>query len=256
MTETLKSEPVKGAKTTLWYYIGRGIGTPKSPEDDWRRLGKVKSLQPGELQTESEDDFYLDDENAEWKQSTPGQKSVSALSATLAWMPGDPGQQALMAAFMMNKNLTFRIKYPNGVCDFFTGHISKLGKQVTNKDTITRTIEIQPSGKPILAEELIPALTGIKISAAKYDDSNQVSLSGSQGKWTATSPVSKGRISLTVTPVPTGAALPPLNVTSADPEKALVADSTAPDITPLNTGEVAITVSGAGFSDKVTLTLS
>lgn len=257
MAEALKSEPIKGAKTTFGYYIGRGIGTAQSPESDWRQLGKLKAIQPGEIQVDTEDESYLDDPNADWKQSSPGQKSISAISATLAWMPGDPGQQALMDAVMTGKNLTFRIKYPNGTLDLFSGFISSLGKEnVGVKDTITRTIKIQPSGKPTSAEELIPVLTGIKISAGKSADNTVISLAGTQGKWTGTAAVAKGRISLTVDPIPTGAAIPELKVVSSAPDKAIVPDATTPDIQPLLAGEAIITVTGGGFSDKVTLTLS
>ncbi|ADM43323.1 MULTISPECIES: phage tail tube protein [Edwardsiella] len=256
MADPLKNEPIKGAKTTFWYYIGRGVGTPQSPEPDWRRLGKVKSLKPGEMKADTEDDSYLDDPDADWKQSSPGQKSVSEASVTLAWMPGDPGQQALMDAFMLGKTLAFRIKYPNDTADFFTGFITNLGKEINSKDVITRDIKIQPSGKPISAEGLIPALTGIKISTGQSADGTAVALTGSQGKWTGSAPVSKGRISLTIEPIPAGAAIPALSVVSSAPDKALIPDATAPDIVPLMAGEAAITISGGGFTDKLTLTLS
>ncbi len=41
----------------------------------------------------AEDDTYLDDEDADWKTTTQGQKSVGDTSATLAWRPGDSGQK-------------------------------------------------------------------------------------------------------------------------------------------------------------------
>ncbi len=58
-------EPVKGAGTTLWVYIGTGdaYANPLS-DDDWQRLAKVTDLTPGEMTAESYDDNYLDDEEA------------------------------------------------------------------------------------------------------------------------------------------------------------------------------------------------
>jgi uncharacterized protein YjdB len=40
------------------------------------RLAKIKDLQPGELTAESEDDTYIDDENADWTSTMQGQKSA------------------------------------------------------------------------------------------------------------------------------------------------------------------------------------
>ena len=77
--------PVKGAGTTLWVYKGSGDPYANPLSDvDWSRLAKVKDLTPGELTAESYDDSYLDDEDADWKTTTQGQKSVGDTSATLA----------------------------------------------------------------------------------------------------------------------------------------------------------------------------
>ncbi|STF86490.1 Major tail protein V [Escherichia coli] len=56
----------------------------------WQRL---KDLTPGELTAESYDDSYLDDEDADWTATGQGQKSAGDTSFTLAWMPGEQGQQ-------------------------------------------------------------------------------------------------------------------------------------------------------------------
>lgn len=45
----------------------------------------LKDLQPGELTADAEDNNYLDDENADWKSTTQGQKSAGDTSVTLAW---------------------------------------------------------------------------------------------------------------------------------------------------------------------------
>lgn len=84
----------KGAGTTFWMYTGNGdaFANPLS-DTDWLRLAMVKDLQPGEMTADAEDDTYLDDEDADWKTTTRGQKSVGDTSATLAWRPGDSGQK-------------------------------------------------------------------------------------------------------------------------------------------------------------------
>ncbi|MCV6020019.1 phage tail protein, partial [Escherichia coli] len=92
--------PVKGAGTTLLVYKGSGDPYANPLSDvDWSRLAKVKDLTPGELTAESYDDSYLDDEDADWKTTTQGQKSVGDTSATLAWRPGDSGQKKLVQLF-------------------------------------------------------------------------------------------------------------------------------------------------------------
>ncbi|MCV8668396.1 phage tail protein, partial [Escherichia coli] len=90
--------PVKGAGTTLWVYKGSGDPYANPLSDvDWSRLAKVKDLTPGELTAESYDDSYLDDKDADWTATGQGQKSAGDTSFTLAWMPGEQGQQALLA---------------------------------------------------------------------------------------------------------------------------------------------------------------
>ncbi|HCS4847398.1 TPA: phage tail protein, partial [Escherichia coli] len=90
----------KGAGTTFWMYTGKGdaFANPLS-DTDWLRLAMVKDLQPGEMTADAEDDTYLDDEDADWKTTTQGQKSVGDTSATLAWRPGDSGQKKLVQLF-------------------------------------------------------------------------------------------------------------------------------------------------------------
>ncbi len=84
----------KGAGTTFWMYTGKGdaFANPLS-DTDWLRLAMVKDLQPGEMTADAEDDTYLDDEDADWKTTTQGQKSVGDTSATLAWRPGTAGRK-------------------------------------------------------------------------------------------------------------------------------------------------------------------
>ncbi|WP_216086069.1 phage tail tube protein, partial [Shigella flexneri] len=108
----------KGAGTTFWMYTGNGdaFANPLS-DTDWLRLAMVKDLQPGEMTADAEDDTYLDDEDADWKTTTQGQKSVGDTSATLAWRPGDSGQKKLVQLFDSGEVCAFRIKYPNGTVD-------------------------------------------------------------------------------------------------------------------------------------------
>lgn len=112
----------KGAGTTFWMYTGKGdaFANPLS-DTDWLRLAMVKDLQPGEMTADAEDDTYLDDEDADWKTTTQGQKSVGDTSATLAWRPGDSGQKKLVQLFDSGEVCAFRIKYPNGTVDVFRG---------------------------------------------------------------------------------------------------------------------------------------
>lgn len=167
MTTPNPLAPVKGATTTLWIYSGSGnpLANPLS-DVDWTRLAKVKDLQPGELTAESNDDTYLDDDNADWTSTSQGQKSAGEASFTLAWKPAESGQQDLVRWFDDGTVLAYKIKYPNGAVDVFRGWVSSLGKTVTAKDTITRSVKISNNGKPGLAEEsatTVIAVTGVSI---------------------------------------------------------------------------------------------
>lgn len=132
--------PVKGAGTTLWVYKGNGDPYANPLSDvDWSRLAKVKDLTPGELTAESYDDSYLDDEDADWTATGQGQKSAGDTSFTLAWMPGEQGQQALLAWFNEGDTRAYKIRFPNGTVDVFRGWVSSIGKAVTATTGMTVT---------------------------------------------------------------------------------------------------------------------
>ncbi|HBB6749836.1 phage tail protein [Citrobacter portucalensis] len=170
MTTPNPLAPVKGATTTLWIYSGSGnpFANPLS-DVDWTRLAKIKDLQPGELTAESNDDTYLDDEDADWTATAQGQKSAGEASFTLAWKPAESGQQVLVRWFDDGTVLAYKIKYPNGAIDVFRGWVSSLGKTVTAKDTITRSVKISNNGKPGLAED--SAVAAIAVTGVSLDKS-------------------------------------------------------------------------------------
>ena len=162
--------PVKGAGTTLWLYTGKGdpYGNPLS-DADWTRLAKIKDLTPGEMTAESYDDTYLDDDDADWSSTGQGEKSAGDTSFTLAWKPGESGQQGLVNWFEQGDVRGYKIKYPNGTVDVFRGWVSSLGKAVTAKEVITRTVKVTNSGKPSLAEDDrsgFVAVTGLTVAPA------------------------------------------------------------------------------------------
>ncbi|VFS15875.1 major tail protein [Salmonella enterica subsp. enterica serovar Typhimurium] len=142
--------PVKGANTTFWMYNSEGdpFASPLS-DNNWLRLANVKDLQPGELTADAEDNNYLDDENADWKSTTQGQKSAGDTSVTLAWKPGEDVQKKLIQLFTTGQKRGFRIKYPNGTVDVFRGWVSSLGKTVQSKDEIARTVKITSVGPSV-----------------------------------------------------------------------------------------------------------
>ncbi|EFY5549137.1 phage tail protein [Shigella dysenteriae] len=162
----------KGAGTTFWMYTGKGdaFANPLS-DTDWLRLAMVKDLQPGEMTADAEDDTYLDDEDADWKTTTQGQKSVGDTLATLAWRPGDSGQKKLVQLFDSGEVCAFRIKYPNGTVDVFRGWLSSLGKTITSKEVMTRTVKISGVGRPYLAEEGAETVgvTGLTVAPASVN---------------------------------------------------------------------------------------
>ena len=208
MTTPNPLAPVKGATTTLWIYSGSGnpFANPLS-DVDWTRLAKIKDLQPGELTAESNDDTYLDDEDADWTATAQGQKSAGEASFTLAWKPAERGQQDLVRWFDDGTVLAYKIKYPNGAIDVFRGWVSSLGKTVTAKDTITRSVKISNNGKPGLAED----------SAAAAIDVTGVSLD----KSTATVAVA-ATTTLNVTVVPASASDQSFRAATTDAGKATV----------------------------------
>lgn len=231
MTTPNPLAPVKGATTTLWIYSGTGnpFANPVS-DTDWTRLAKIKDLQPGELTAESNDDTYLDDADANWTSTSQGQKSAGEASFTLAWKPAESGQQDLVRWFDDGTVLAYKIKYPNGAIDVFRGWVSSLGKTVTAKDTITRSVKISNNGKPGLAEE----------SAAAVIDVTGVTLD----KSTATVAVA-ATTTLNVTVAPASAS-----------DKSFRATSTDAGIVTVSVSDTVLTVTGiaAGSADIIVMT--
>ncbi|WP_437888352.1 phage tail tube protein [Phytobacter sp. V91] len=201
--------PVKGAGTTFWAYEGTGIANPLD-DIDWVRYAQIKDIAPGEMTAESYDDTYIDDENADWTATGQGQKSAGDTSLTLAWKPGESGQKQLVQWFNGGTIRTYRIKYPNGAVDVFRGWVSSLGKAVTNKETITRTVKITNSGKPTLAEEV--TTPAISVTGASFD------------KATATVAVG-ATTTLNLSVLPASATDKTFRVASSDPSKAKVSVS-------------------------------
>ena len=162
-------EPVKGAGTTLWVYNGKADAYANPLSDaDWQRLAKVKDLTPGEMTAESYDDNYLDDEDADWSATGQGQKSAGDTSFTLAWKPGEEGQKGLIGWFESGDVRAYKIRFPNGTVDVFRGWVSSIGKAVTAKEVITRTVKVTNVGRPSMAEDrsTVTAATGMTVTPA------------------------------------------------------------------------------------------
>ena len=123
----------------------------KKPEN-WDRIAKINELSPGEVTADSYEDNYLDDTNAEWKSTSQGAKSAGETTLTLAWLPGDTAQQALVSDFNTGKKKYYLVVYPNGVRDVYYAWVSSLGKAVPQNEVKTRTVKLTNVGKPLLAE--------------------------------------------------------------------------------------------------------
>lgn len=221
--------PTKGAGTTFWVYEGAGDAFANPLSDvDWVRLAKIKDLQPGEMTAESEDDTYIDDLDADWTSTAQGQKSAGDTSFTLAWKPGESGQQDLVQWFTNGAVKAYKIRYPNGTVDVFKGWVSSLGKTVTAKEVMTRTAKITNNGKPTLAEDSSAAPT--RVTGISLD------------KTTAAVAVD-ATIQLVATVLPALASDPTIRVASSDPSVATVSLSgTTLTVSGIAAGEVDIVV--------------
>ena len=126
--------------------------------------------------------------------------------------------------------LAYKIKYPNGAVDVFRGWVSSLGKTVTAKDTITRSVKISNNGKPGLAEESAAAV--INVTGVTLDKS------------TATVAVA-ATTTLNVTVAPASAS-----------DKSFRATTTDAGIVTVSVADAVLTVTGiaAGSADIIVMT--
>lgn len=223
--------PTKGAGTTLWTYSGTGDPYANPTSDvDWTRLAKIKDLTPGELTAESEEDTYLDDENADWTSTAQGQKSAGETSFTLAWKPGESGQKDLVRWFDDGTVLAYKIKYPNSAVDVFRGWVSSLGKTVTTNEVMTRTVKLSNNGKPSLAED--DSTAAINVTGVSLD------------KTTASVAVG-ATVQLIATVAPASASDQSIRAATSDPAKATVT---------LNGKNITVTGVAAGAVEIIVMT--
>ncbi|EFE5428383.1 phage tail protein, partial [Escherichia coli] len=191
-----------------------------------------KDLTPGEMTAEPYDDNYLDDEDADWTATGQGQKSAGDTSFTLAWKPGEEGQKGLIGWFESGDVRAYKIRFPNGTVDVFRGWVSSIGKAVTAKEVITRTVKVTNVGKPSVAEERseITPVTAIKVTPT----------SGTVAKGKTTT--------LTVSFEPESATDKTFRAVSADPSTGTIAvKDMAITVTGVKAGKVSIPViSGNG----------
>ncbi|WP_436627984.1 phage tail protein [Escherichia coli] len=124
-------------------------------------------------------------------------------------LPGEQGQQALLAWFNEGDTRAYKIRFPNGTVDVFRGWVSSIGKAVTAKEVITRTVKVTNVGRPSMAEDrsTVTAATGMTVTPA--------SASVVKGKSTT----------LTVAFQPEGATDKSFRAVSADKTKATVSVS-------------------------------
>lgn len=124
-------------------------------DEKWDTLSELKDIQPAEITVEDEEDDYLDDENSDWNRTAPGNKNAGETQLTLAWKPGDTLQQQLVKDIDNGTITYYRAKYPNGTVDVWYGYVNSLGKTVTRKEKMTRTVKIKNVGKPKTAEHIL-----------------------------------------------------------------------------------------------------
>ncbi|VEB61260.1 putative tail component of prophage [Salmonella enterica subsp. enterica] len=83
--------------------------------------------------------------------------------------PVRPDRKKLVELFDTGEVRAFRIRYPNGTVDVFRGWLSSLGKTVTSKEVMTRSVKITGVGRPSLAEEDTPdvvRVSGVTVAPA------------------------------------------------------------------------------------------
>ncbi|GHK33839.1 hypothetical protein ECZU06_09640 [Escherichia coli] len=80
----------------------------------------------------------------------------------------EQGQQALLAWFNEGDTRAYKIRFPNGTVDVFRGWVSSIGKAVTAKEVITRTVKVTNVGRPSMAEDrsTVTATTGMTVTPA------------------------------------------------------------------------------------------
>lgn len=59
----------------------------------------------------------------------------------------------MIARFDSSESRAYKIRFPNGTVDVFRGWVSAIGKAVTAREVITRTVKITNIGRPSLAED-------------------------------------------------------------------------------------------------------
>lgn len=164
MAETEPNKvPTKGAGTSFWRLkegetLDISVIADVIADEKWTQHSKVREITVGEMTAEDEEDNYLDDPDSDWVKTSPGQKTGGDISVVQAWLPGESAQQQTVADYKAGTITYYRVKYPNGTVDLYYGYINSIGKTVTIKDKMTRTIKIKQVGEPLSGEEVLVAV--------------------------------------------------------------------------------------------------
>ncbi|MED0013052.1 phage portal protein [Escherichia coli] len=170
-----------------------------------------------ELDTQSAMDFILGANSQEQRERLTGW--IGEIAAYYAAAPVRlggakvphlmPGDSLNLQTAQDTDTRAYKIRFPNGTVDVFRGWISSIGKAVTAKEVITRTVKVTNVGRPSMAEDrsTVTAATGMTVTPA--------SASVVKGKSTT----------LTVAFQPEGATDKSFRAVSADKTKATVSVS-------------------------------
>ncbi|HBM8375542.1 TPA: phage terminase large subunit family protein [Escherichia coli] len=87
-------------------------------------------------------------------------KGASVYGKPVASMPRKRNKNGVTRAY--------KIRFPNGTVDVFRGWVSSIGKAVTAKEVITRTVKVTNVGRPSMAEDrsTVTAATGMTVTPA------------------------------------------------------------------------------------------
>ena len=145
------TEETKGAGTRFFSLIEGKTFDPENPmfdEKSWQRHARIDALEIGEITVEAKSETLLDDEDADWKDYTPGAKDAGEMSLTLVWNPADETQKPLNN-LDINTKKWYAIVTKNGYVRFRKAFLTSIGENFSSDEKIKRTYKFRNCGKPV-----------------------------------------------------------------------------------------------------------
>lgn len=110
------------------------------------RVSPIKSYSPGEETVATQEKTYLDQDH-EYTDHSTGLIDSGEVAFGVEYDPANTGQ--ILVEANLGKRLDFKVEWPDGSSESYSGSVTKRGFSEPNEDDIMRNYSVKRSGEPV-----------------------------------------------------------------------------------------------------------